>query len=64
MSNVDTTPVVMDGAGSTGTAKILIVIEDDPDVRFLIEAIFAMDPRFSVSHVAESAEEALETPPT
>ena len=54
MSDVDTTPVAMNGAGSTGSGKILIVIEDDPDVQFLIEAIFAMDPRFSVSHVAES----------
>jgi DNA-binding NarL/FixJ family response regulator len=54
------------GNGSHGptTAKILVVIEDDPDVQFLIEAIFAMDPRFTVTAVAASAEEALESPPT
>jgi DNA-binding NarL/FixJ family response regulator len=51
----------LDGQGS---AKILVVIEDDPDVQFLIEAIFAMDPRFNVTSVAASAEEALESPPT
>lgn len=39
--------------------NLLVVIEDDPDVRFLVEAIFAMDPRFKVLQVAESAEEAL-----
>ena len=42
------------------SAKILVVIEDDPDVQFLIEAIFSMDPRFTVEHIAASAEEALE----
>jgi DNA-binding NarL/FixJ family response regulator len=52
------------GAGADGSAKILVVIEDDPDVRFLIEAIFAMDPRFSPPHVAASAEDALQEPPT
>ena len=46
------------------SAKILVVIEDDPDVQFLIEAIFSMDPRFAVTNVAASAEEALEAPPT
>lgn len=40
--------------------KILVVVEDDPDVQFLIESIFAMDDRFSVAGVAASAEEALE----
>jgi DNA-binding NarL/FixJ family response regulator len=40
--------------------KILVVIEDDPDVRFLIETIFAMDSRFAVPSSAESAEDALE----
>jgi DNA-binding NarL/FixJ family response regulator len=45
-------------------AKILVVIEDDPDVQFLIESIFSMDPRFSVTKVAASAEEALTAPPT
>ena len=46
------------------SAEILVVIEDDPDVQFLIEAIFSMDPRFTVDHIAESAEEALELGPT
>ena len=46
------------------SAKILVVIEDDPDVQFLIEAIFSMDPRFTVDHIADSAEEALELEPT
>jgi DNA-binding NarL/FixJ family response regulator len=40
--------------------KILVVVEDDPDVRFLIETIFSMDSRFSVPSSAESAEDALE----
>jgi DNA-binding NarL/FixJ family response regulator len=64
MTTVDSRALNQDGAGSAGSAKILVVIEDDPDVQFLIEAIFAMDPRFTVTHVAESAEEALEVPPT
>jgi len=44
--------------------KTLVVIEDDPDVQLLVEAIFSMDPRFTVTNVAESAEEALQAPPT
>jgi DNA-binding NarL/FixJ family response regulator len=64
MTTVDSRVLNQDGAGSVGSAKILVVIEDDPDVQFLIEAIFAMDPRFTVTYVAESAEEALEEPPT
>lgn len=54
-------------SGTTATdapMNLLVVIEDDPDVQFLVEAIFAMDPRFSVLQVAESAEEALAGPPT
>lgn len=46
------------------SAKILVVIEDDPDVQFLIESIFSMDPRFCVTNMAASAEEALKSPPT
>lgn len=45
------------------SAKILVVIEDDPDVQFLVRAIFALDPHFTVTHVAKSAEEALDAPP-
>jgi len=44
--------------------SILVVIEDEPDVQFLVESIFSMDHRFTVASVAESAEEALEAPPT
>jgi DNA-binding NarL/FixJ family response regulator len=44
--------------------NILVVIEDDPDVQFLVEAIFSMDSRFTVTGVADSAEEALDSPPT
>jgi DNA-binding NarL/FixJ family response regulator len=39
--------------------KVLAVVEDDPDVRFLVETIFSMDSRFSVPFSAESAEDAL-----
>jgi DNA-binding NarL/FixJ family response regulator len=56
--------VVSDEAREPNNAKILVVVEDDPDVQFLVEAIFAMDPRFTVTAVAASAEEALEAPPT
>jgi DNA-binding NarL/FixJ family response regulator len=62
-SNISTVQE-QDSGGEPTSAKILVVIEDDPDVQFLIEAIFAMDPRFSVTNVAESAEEALEAPAT
>lgn len=36
------------------------MVEDDPDARLLIEAIFSADPRFTLAGVAESAEAALE----
>lgn len=39
---------------------MLVVVEDDPDVAFLIETVFAEDRRFSVGGVVASAEEALE----
>lgn len=38
---------------------ILVVVEDDPDVQFLVETIFSMDDRFSVAGALDSAEEAL-----
>jgi two-component system response regulator DesR len=44
--------------------KILVVVEDDPDVQFLIETIFSMDPRFALARIAESAEDALATAST
>lgn len=40
--------------------KDLIVVEDDPDVQFLIETVFSTDDRFSVAAVAATAEHALE----
>jgi DNA-binding NarL/FixJ family response regulator len=41
--------------------KVLAVVKDDPNVRFLVEAIFSMDARFTLTAVAASAEEALES---
>jgi DNA-binding NarL/FixJ family response regulator len=41
--------------------KVLVVVEDDPDVQFLVETIFSMDSRFTLAAVASSAEEALES---
>jgi len=41
--------------------KVLVIVEDDPDVQFLVETIFSMDSRFTLAGVAESAEEALES---
>ena len=41
--------------------KVLVVVEDDPDVQFLVETIFSMDSRFTLAAVAASAEEALES---
>jgi len=40
--------------------RALVVVEDDPDVQFLIETVFSEDDRFSVAVLAASAEEALE----
>jgi len=40
--------------------RVLVVVEDDPDVQFLIETVFSEDDRFSVAVLAASAEEALE----
>jgi len=41
--------------------KVVVVVEDDPDVQFLVETIFSMDSRFALAAVAASAEEALES---
>jgi DNA-binding NarL/FixJ family response regulator len=40
--------------------RVLVVIEDDPDVQFLIETVFSEDDRFCVAVLAASAEDALE----
>jgi DNA-binding NarL/FixJ family response regulator len=39
--------------------KSVLIVEDDLDIQVLIQAIFSMDPRFSVAGLADSAEEAL-----
>lgn len=39
---------------------VLVVIEDDQDIRFLIQTVFHLDTRFSVVGGADSAEEGLE----
>ena len=40
--------------------KPVVIVEDDPDIQSLIATIFSMDPRFEVSGLAESAEDAVE----
>lgn len=40
--------------------RILAIVEDDPDVQFLIETAFSMDSRFSFAGVVAAAEDALE----
>lgn len=40
--------------------KSVVIVEDDPDIQSLVETIFSMDPRFFVSGLADSAEDALE----
>jgi len=40
--------------------KDVVVVEDDPDIQSLIATIFSMDPRFSVTGLADTAEDALE----
>ena len=64
MTSGDLTVEQHDSADAATSAKVLVVIEDDEDVQFLIESLFSIDPRFTVSHVAESAEVALDLPPT
>lgn len=40
--------------------KTIVIVEDDPDIQDLIEAIFSMDSRFCVARMVESAEEAID----
>ena len=40
--------------------RVLTVVEDDPDVQFLIECVFSPDSRFQVTGMASSAEDGLE----
>jgi len=45
----------------TMPVKVLVVVEDDPDVQFLVETIFSMDSRFTLAGVVASAEKARES---
>lgn len=40
--------------------KNLVVVEDEPDIQFLIETIFSLDSCFSIVGQAASAEEGIE----
>jgi DNA-binding NarL/FixJ family response regulator len=40
--------------------KVFVVVEDDPDVQFLVETIFSMDARFTLAGVVASPEDGLE----
>ena len=45
---------------SETTMRALVVVDDDPDIQWLVESLFAIDPRFGVADLADSAEAALE----
>jgi len=60
----DQQPGEHDAVAGPAAAWPIVVIEDDPDVQFLIEATFSTDPRFTVTEVVDSAEEALRSPPS
>ena len=51
------------GRRCTVPVKVVVVVEDDPDVQFLVETIFSMDGRFTFGGVVASAEDALESLP-
>jgi len=40
--------------------RVLVVVEDDPDVQFLIQTVFSMDHRFAVAAVSSAAEDAID----
>jgi two-component system, NarL family, response regulator, fimbrial Z protein, FimZ len=40
--------------------KVLVTVEDEPDVRMMIRALLAQDPRLEILGEASSAEEAIE----
>jgi DNA-binding NarL/FixJ family response regulator len=42
------------------TFRVLVVVDDDPDVRAVVRAIMAADPRLEVMGEASSADEAVE----
>lgn len=39
--------------------KVLLVVEDEPDIRLLVRVNFALDPRFQVDGEASTADEAI-----
>jgi len=43
-----------------GSVKVLVVVEDEPDMRMLISMMLGRDPRLELLGEAASAEEALE----
>lgn len=40
--------------------KLFLMVEDDPDIQFLVRTLFSRDPRFTVVGATTSAEEGLE----
>jgi DNA-binding NarL/FixJ family response regulator len=40
--------------------NVLVVVEDDPDIQFLIQSLFSLDSRFAIGGAAASAEEGFE----
>ena len=40
--------------------KAVLIVEDDPDIQLLIQALFSMDPRFLVAGLVDSADDAIE----
>lgn len=40
--------------------KVFVIVEDDPDIQFLIRTLFSLDPRFTIGGEATSAEEGFE----
>ena len=38
----------------------LVVIDDEPDIQWLVKTVFSIDPRFKAAVVAESAEAGIE----
>lgn len=43
-----------------GAYRVLMVVEDDPDIRILVQVNFRGDPSFSINGECSTAEEALE----
>jgi len=39
--------------------KAVLIVEDDPDIQLLIQALFSMDPRFLVAGLVDSADDAI-----